>query len=107
MIPNTGGKTMNKFLSLLVTTAITLTGIAISHARPAHERLSRSALSADTPFVAEAITLETPTAVLFGTLERPVTKSRVPMVLILSGSGPSDRDGNSPLLPGTNNCLKL
>jgi len=98
---------MNKLLSLLVATAITLTGIATSHAYPSHERIARSAITADTPFVAEPITLETPTAVLYGTLERPVTKSRVPIVLILSGSGPSDRDGNSPALPGTNNCLKL
>jgi pimeloyl-ACP methyl ester carboxylesterase len=27
--------------------------------------------------------------------------------LIISGSGPTDRDGNSPMLPGANNSLKL
>ena len=30
-----------------------------------------------------------------------------PVVLIHSGSGPTDRDGNSPLLGGANNSLKL
>jgi len=31
----------------------------------------------------------------------------VPVVLILSGSGPTDRNGNSPMLPGKNNSLKM
>jgi pimeloyl-ACP methyl ester carboxylesterase len=31
----------------------------------------------------------------------------VPVVLIHPGSGPTDRDGNSPLLPGKNNSLRL
>jgi len=51
--------------------------------------------------------LETPTGVLHGTLARPQSRSRVPVVLIIAGSGPTDRDGNSPLLPGANNSLKL
>jgi alpha-beta hydrolase superfamily lysophospholipase len=31
----------------------------------------------------------------------------VPVVLILSGSGPTDRNGNSPMLPGKNNSLQM
>jgi len=31
----------------------------------------------------------------------------VPVVLILSGSGPTDRNGNSPMLPGKNNSLLM
>jgi len=31
----------------------------------------------------------------------------MPVVLIIAGSGPTDRDGNSPLLKGPNNSLKL
>jgi hypothetical protein len=68
---------------------------------------SQGTVSADTGFVAESITLETPTATLYGTLQLPQTRSRVPVVLIISGSGPTDRDGNSPLLRGANNSLKL
>ena len=42
---------------------------------------------------------------LFGTLTLPDGKSRFDAVLIWSGSGPTDRDGN---LPGyINNCLKM
>src|SRR5258708_31809426 len=31
----------------------------------------------------------------------------VPVVLLLSGSGPTDRNGNSPMLPGKNNSLLM
>ena len=55
----------------------------------------------------EPITLETPTGSLFGTLALPQSRSPVPVVLIVAGSGPTDRDGNSPLLKGANNSLKL
>ena len=55
----------------------------------------------------EATTLVTPTGSIFGTLELPASKTRVPVVLIIAGSGPTDRDGNSKALPGANNSLKL
>ena len=32
---------------------------------------------------------------------------KVPVVLLLSGSGPTDRNGNSPMLPGKNNSLLM
>jgi len=42
---------------------------------------------------------------LKGTLFTPAVGKRHPVVLIIAGSGPTDRDGNSPLLPGKNNSL--
>ncbi|MFM8709705.1 MAG: alpha/beta hydrolase family protein [Sphingomonadales bacterium] len=42
---------------------------------------------------------------LKGTLFTPATGKRPPVVLIIAGSGPTDRDGNSPLLAGKNNSL--
>src|SRR5687767_12903500 len=57
---------------------------------------------------ADTVTLATPTGVLHGTLLLPQRSAeRVPVVLLHSGSGPTDRDGNSPLLSGANNSLKL
>jgi len=44
---------------------------------------------------------------LFGTLELPGSLKPVPLVIMLAGSGPTDRDGNSAILPGKNNCLKM
>ena len=55
----------------------------------------------------ESIKVKTPTGELHGTLELPRTPPPYPFALIISGSGPTDRDGNSPLFPGANNSLKL
>jgi len=92
---------------LILVMMITVTGIDLSSAQTAPKSSSTSTLNGETPFIAEPVTLETPTATLYGTLERPQTRSRVPVVLIVAGSGPTDRDGNSPLRPGANNSLKL
>ncbi|MEO6991776.1 MAG: alpha/beta hydrolase, partial [Candidatus Baltobacteraceae bacterium] len=52
--------------------------------------------------------LQTSSGTLFGTLQLPNDgRSAVPVVLIFSGSGPTDRDGNSPMLGGKNDALKL
>jgi hypothetical protein len=98
---------MKTNLSLILVTMMTLTNVGISSAQTSRKSISRNTVSADTPFVAEPITLETPTAVLYGTLERPQSRSRLPVVLIIAGSGPTDGDGNSHLLPGANNSLKM
>ena len=55
----------------------------------------------------EPVTLKTPTGDIFGTVELPGTRTPVPVVLIIAGSGPTDRNGNSPALPGANNSLKM
>jgi alpha-beta hydrolase superfamily lysophospholipase len=62
-----------------------------------------TAQSQETP-----VTLATKTGTLHGTLLIPAgPKSPMPVALIIAGSGPTDRDGNSPLLPGKNNSLKM
>lgn len=58
-------------------------------------------------FAAEPATLETPTGTLFGTLELPAGDGPFPVVVIHAGSGPTDRDGNTPQIPGKNNSLKI
>ncbi|HEX2863794.1 MAG TPA: alpha/beta fold hydrolase [Deinococcales bacterium] len=55
-----------------------------------------------------ALTLSTPTGKLHGSLELPNTAgARVPVVLLVPGSGPDDRDGNTPLLPAKLDEYKL
>jgi uncharacterized protein len=44
---------------------------------------------------------------LFGTITRPDRKAPVPAALIIAGSGPTDRNGNSGFLPGKNNALRM
>jgi len=56
-------------------------------------------------FSQSEVMLRTPTGMLFGTLQTPDTKEAVPVVLIIAGSGPTDRDGNNMQMQ--NNSLKM
>ncbi len=56
---------------------------------------------------AEPISLTTPTGILYGTLELPKTKLPCPVALFLSGSGPTNRDGDSATLNGENDSLRM
>lgn len=47
--------------------------------------------------VSEETTLETATGTLYGTLTMPSAEGTFPTALIIAGSGPADRDGNSPM----------
>jgi pimeloyl-ACP methyl ester carboxylesterase len=51
------------------------------------------------------LTLKTETGNIEGTLIYPSAPLPVPVVLIIAGSGPTDRNGNSPMM--TNNSLKM
>ena len=51
-----------------------------------------------------AIQLETKTGKLDGTVDLPAGNGPFPVVILLPGSGPTDRDGNQPQLK--NDCLK-
>ena len=63
---------------------------ALAMAGPPRARAADSALSAP-------VTLRTPTGDLFGTEVVPAGVTHTPVVLIIAGSGPTDRDGNSPV----------
>ena len=53
----------------------------------------------------EAVVLQTPTGDIYGTLLTPERNNNLPVVLLIAGSGPTDRNGNNPLM--TNNSLKM
>jgi pimeloyl-ACP methyl ester carboxylesterase len=44
---------------------------------------------------------------VYGTLVRPAGAGPFPGVVFVAGSGPTDRDWNTPLLPGTNGSARL
>lgn len=44
---------------------------------------------------------------MYGTLVRPEGAGPFPAVVMVAGSGPTDRDWNSPLIPGTNGSARL
>jgi pimeloyl-ACP methyl ester carboxylesterase len=53
-----------------------------------------------------AIELATHTGVISGTLTMPPGGVKAPVVLMIAGSGPTDRDGNAPVAAGRNDSLK-
>lgn len=53
------------------------------------------------------IELVAPTGTINGTLAWPEQAKKVPVVLIIAGSGPINRDGNSPAASGRNDSLRL
>ena len=54
----------------------------------------------------EEVSLKTDLGPLSGTLELPEEESAKGVVLMIAGSGPTDRNGNTQGLPGKNNSLK-
>ena len=50
-----------------------------------------------------SVTIPTANAVLKGTLSVPAVTKLIPVVLLIAGSGPTDRDGNSTLISGKSN----
>lgn len=55
----------------------------------------------------EFLTIETATGKLFGEVLFPEGRDTAPVALLIPGSGPTDRNGNSQGAPGKNNSLKL
>ena len=58
----------------------------------------------DTSRTEKEIIVQTKTGKLYGTLTTPLAFNKIPIVLIIAGSGPTDRNGNSAYTQ--NNCLK-
>ncbi|MEM1216915.1 MAG: alpha/beta fold hydrolase [Bacteroidota bacterium] len=54
---------------------------------------------------ADTLSLATSIDLIYGTLLVPAAEKPVPLALIIAGSGPTDRDGNNPMM--SNNSLKM
>ena len=63
------------------------------------------ASQSDTNVIESKIVLQTKTGEIHGTLTTPVKFDKIPVALIIAGSGPTDRDGNNSMMK--NNSLKL
>ena len=66
---------------------------------------AKAEISRDSTVVDQKITLKTATGEIFGTLSTPAKFHKIPVALIIAGSGPTDRDGNNPVMK--NNSLKM
>ncbi|MGA1978142.1 MAG: alpha/beta fold hydrolase [Bacteroidales bacterium] len=68
---------------------------------------SSAQIRPDAHFTESEIVLKTPTGDIYGTLTMPEKIRKSPVVLIIAGSGPTDRDCNSPLGIKTNTYKML
>ena len=59
----------------------------------------------DTTFIETTIVLHTASGDITGTLTIPEQQSNIPVVLLIAGSGPTDRNGNNPMMK--NESLQL
>jgi uncharacterized protein len=73
-----------------------------------------SPAAASRAWVDQPVSFEVGGLTVYATYRHPAAQasgatgvSRVPAVLLIAGSGPTDRNGNSPLLPGLVNTLKV
>ena len=57
--------------------------------------------------IGEPVSLDVEGGTLHGSLVVPENVTTPPVVLIISGSGPTDRDGNTPLFGSFNNSLRM
>ncbi|KXP06024.1 alpha/beta hydrolase family protein [Tsukamurella tyrosinosolvens] len=79
-------------------------GVVAGCSSPASPPATSSA--APLAWVDDEVTFDSGGLTIHGTLHRPASGAPVPAAVIIAGSGPTDRDGNSRLLPGTVNTLK-
>lgn len=57
-----------------------------------------AASSADSSFVESSFILNTPSGDISGKILTPKVFAQIPLALIIAGSGPTDRDGNNPMM---------
>jgi fermentation-respiration switch protein FrsA (DUF1100 family) len=58
----------------------------------------QASAQSDTNFTETKIVLHTKTGDIFGTLTLPENENEIPVALLIAGSGPTDRDGNNPVM---------
>jgi uncharacterized protein len=67
----------------------------------------KSSSGVEENWVEHPVSMATRSGAIHGSLLLPLSRNDVPVVLIVAGSGPTDRDGNSVGAVGQNNSLKL
>lgn len=91
-------------IGLILATVSPLIMVATSCTNPATPTTSTPG---SLPTISEDVSWQMGNTIVAATVTRPDDKSVHPAVVLVAGSGPTDRDWNSPLLPGTNGSARL
>lgn len=97
-----------RFLAALTAAMLILTGLAgCAGQKPTATPPSVTTSPASGAWVEDAVTFTVKDMTVYGTFRRPAGQGRpVPGALLIAGSGPTDRDGNSALLRGSVDTLR-
>jgi uncharacterized protein len=94
--------------------ALAVAGVGLAAACSQGSGVGSSPPLASRAWVDQPVSFEAGGLTIYATYRHPVTPaagatgaSPVPAVLLIAGSGPTDRNGNSPLLPGLVNTLEV
>jgi uncharacterized protein len=68
---------------------------------------SSTPIQSEYPIINEEVSWQIGEAIVAATITRPDDQYVHPAVVFVAGSGPTDRDWNSPFLPGTNGSARL
>jgi len=101
---------MRRSSSAVLSLAMVMAACATQGAGPGTTSTTgMTALRSAAPMACDSDTLHvsTPAGALEGSFLCPATPAPWPAVLLIAGSGPTDRNGNSVGLPGRNNSLQL
>ncbi len=100
--------------AVLVAPALTACGSGgATSAAPAHSAARAAGASATpatshTGWVEEEVSFRVGGLTVYGTYRHPAhPRGRLPAALLIAGSGPTDRDGNTPLIKGRVDTLKM
>jgi len=98
-------------LNLSVNSQTKFTGLLLKpYQAPANTNTAPASptIATDPSVIESPVTLKTFSGSISGTLAMPKNAAdKIPVVLIIAGSGPTDRDGNSPKLGLTSNTYKM
>jgi uncharacterized protein len=97
-----------RLLPTLIAAVLIAAGLAACGSQsPAAKSPSATASAAPSSWVDDAVSFPVGGMTVYGTFRHPAERSRpVPGALLIAGSGPTDRDGNSTVLPGPMDTLK-
>jgi len=98
---------MNLFHAVASRAAVLLTLVLAAVLTLVALHSQRAIAETGMPPVDQDVSLVTPTGTLYGSELVPKLPGKIPVVLLHVGSGPTDRNGNSAMLPGANNSLKM
>ena len=91
-------------INLIIGTISSLTIVLTSCTNTATPTTSTSG---NLPTISEDVSWQMGDTIVAATVTRPDDKAVHPAVVLVAGSGPTDRDWNSPILPGTNGSARL